>query len=251
MEWYYSDGKKQLGPVNNQEFKALVKNKTIISGTLIWRQGMKDWEELGRVVKQGSIKTREKEVLPDAIPESACTDCGRDFPEDELIRFENSKICADCKPAFVQKLKEGVSQSGGMVYAGFWIRCGAKIIDGIIMVVINMIVFIPAGIAMSTSDNPTLSIGLSVIVQILNIAIPAVYTTWFIGRFNATPGKMACGIKVVTADNDPIGYPRALGRHFAEWISAMILGIGYIMAAFDDEKRTLHDRICNTRVVFK
>jgi uncharacterized RDD family membrane protein YckC len=29
----------------------------------------------------------------------------------------------------------------------------------------------------------------------------------------------------------------------------MILYIGYIMAGFDDEKRTLHDRICDTRVI--
>jgi uncharacterized RDD family membrane protein YckC len=29
------------------------------------------------------------------------------------------------------------------------------------------------------------------------------------------------------------------------------MGIGFIMAAFDDERRTLHDRICETRVVRK
>ena len=29
----------------------------------------------------------------------------------------------------------------------------------------------------------------------------------------------------------------------------LILGIGYIMAGFDEQKRTLHDRICDTRVI--
>ena len=43
----------------------------------------------------------------------------------------------------------------------------------------------------------------------------------------------------------------AFGRHFAKYLSAMILLIGYIMAAFDDQRRTLHDRICETRVVRK
>ena len=43
---------------------------------------------------------------------------------------------------------------------------------------------------------------------------------------------------------------RAIGRHFSEWLSS-ILFIGYIMAAFDEEKRALHDRICGTRVVFR
>jgi len=30
----------------------------------------------------------------------------------------------------------------------------------------------------------------------------------------------------------------------------MIFMAGYIMAALDDEKRALHDRICDTRVVY-
>ena len=39
---------------------------------------------------------------------------------------------------------------------------------------------------------------------------------------------------------------------FAEMLSSLTLGIGYIMVAFDDEKRGLHDRdICDTRVVRK
>jgi uncharacterized RDD family membrane protein YckC len=52
-------------------------------------------------------------------------------------------------------------------------------------------------------------------------------------------------------DGSQVTYLRALGRHFAKWISTMILAIGFIMAAFDDQKRTLHDRICETRVVRK
>jgi uncharacterized RDD family membrane protein YckC len=42
---------------------------------------------------------------------------------------------------------------------------------------------------------------------------------------------------------------RAFGRYFGKLLSAIILGIGYIMAAFDSEKRALHDMICDTRVI--
>jgi uncharacterized RDD family membrane protein YckC len=86
---------------------------------------------------------------------------------------------------------------------------------------------------------------------LVGIIIPAAYTTWLLGKYGATVGKMACKIRVVKADGSSISYLRALGRYFAEWISGMILLIGYIMAAFDSEKRTLHDRICNTRVIMK
>jgi len=81
--------------------------------------------------------------------------------------------------------------------------------------------------------------------------LPAAYNTYFIGRFGATLGKMACRLKVVTPEGGQVSYARALGRFFSEMISSMILLIGYIMAAFDDEKRALHDRICSTRVVRK
>jgi uncharacterized RDD family membrane protein YckC len=92
---------------------------------------------------------------------------------------------------------------------------------------------------------------IDIFVQLMNIVVPAIYATFFLGRYGATLGKMACGLKVVRPDGDPIGYPRALGRYFAEILSGMILGIGYLMAAFDSEKRSLHDRICSTRVVRK
>ena len=40
-------------------------------------------------------------------------------------------------------------------------------------------------------------------------------------------------------------------RSRAKILSGLICLAGYIMAGFDEEKRALHDRICNTRVVFK
>ena len=43
---------------------------------------------------------------------------------------------------------------------------------------------------------------------------------------------------------------RAFGRYFGKWLSSFILGIGYIMAGFDSQKRALHDMICDTRIVW-
>jgi uncharacterized RDD family membrane protein YckC len=77
------------------------------------------------------------------------------------------------------------------------------------------------------------------------------YYVFFVGKYGATPGKMACGLRIVLADGGKLTYGRATGRFFAEWVSSMILGIGYLMVAFDDEKRSLHDRIVGTRVVHK
>jgi uncharacterized RDD family membrane protein YckC len=51
------------------------------------------------------------------------------------------------------------------------------------------------------------------------------------------------------SEGDRVSFARAVGRHFAKYISGLILGIGYIMAGFDEQKRALHDRICDTRVI--
>jgi len=85
----------------------------------------------------------------------------------------------------------------------------------------------------------------------LNLIVGIVYGTWFIGKFAATPGKMACGLKIITADGGRVSYARAFGRYFAEMLSGILIGIGYLMIAFDRQKRGLHDHICNTRVIYK
>jgi uncharacterized RDD family membrane protein YckC len=89
------------------------------------------------------------------------------------------------------------------------------------------------------------------ILLLFQLVFAAVYETWFLVHYAATPGKMVVGKKVIVADGSPMTVGRALGRYFATYISSFTLGIGYIMAAFDSEKRALHDRICDTRVVAK
>jgi uncharacterized RDD family membrane protein YckC len=100
-------------------------------------------------------------------------------------------------------------------------------------------------------DNPFAILSFMPLIMLLQYAIPAAYDTWFVGKYGATLGKMACKIKIVVADGSSVTYLRAFGRHFGKWLSSIILGIGFIMAAFDEEKRTLHDRICETRVIRK
>jgi uncharacterized RDD family membrane protein YckC len=159
-------------------------------------------------------------------------------------------VCASCKPLFVQKIKEGVTLAGEMEYAGFWIRVGAWFIDYIIMGIASAIIYIPLTfMGVSSFDEPAAFAIIQLISTILNFIIPAIYESWFVGKYAATPGKMACKLKVVMSEGGRVSFARAIGRHFAKYISGLILGIGYLMAGFDEQKRTLHDRICDTRVI--
>ena len=65
----------------------------------------------------------------------------------------------------------------------------------------------------------------------------------------ATVGKMAMGLRVVTSDGQRLSFMNATGRYFAKIISAIILGIGFLMIAFTDKKRGLHDMIASTLVI--
>jgi len=85
-------------------------------------------------------------------------------------------------------------------------------------------------------------------VMLINIAFGFSYQIFFIRKFDATPGKLACGIRLTRADGSKLAVGRIIGRMFSEMVSAFILYIGFMMAGWDDEKRALHDRMCDTRV---
>ena len=252
MNLYYAEGDRQVGPVGKVELRSLIRAKKLNARTLVWQSGMENWQELG--VFSRSHKGKGGQAASSAVPakRALCSECGLRFIEDEMIRFQESWICAGCKPLFIQKIKEGVPVAGLMNYAGFWIRFGAIAIDAFILGIANLLLFVPLGILIPTSEeNSVVFLSVIPLLLVAQYAIPAVYDTWFVGKFGATPGKMACNLKVVVEDGSQVTYLRALGRHFAKWLSSMILAIGFIMAAFDDKKRTLHDRICETRVVRK
>jgi uncharacterized RDD family membrane protein YckC len=64
-----------------------------------------------------------------------------------------------------------------------------------------------------------------------------------------TIGKMALRLRVVGADRTPVDGAGAVIRTLAGTLSALTLGLGYLPAFLDGERRTLHDRLARTRVV--
>ena len=243
MEWYYAENYKEKGPITDEAFRELVESGQIRADTLVWHAGLTEWQEYAGLAGADGLET-----VPSGAPASAlCIDCQRAFPKEDMIHYEDFHVCASCRPFFFQKVKEGMRVGTIPDYAGFWIRLAAKIIDGIILGAVNMFTTV-IGSVMIAMD---MVISGAVIMYALQFSIPIAYNTWMVGRYGATIGKMACQIRIITSEGGRVGYGRAVGRHFAEFLSWMILMLGYVMAAFDEEKASLHDRICNTRVVRK
>jgi uncharacterized RDD family membrane protein YckC len=75
------------------------------------------------------------------------------------------------------------------------------------------------------------------------------YFSAFTAVGGQTIGKMACGIRVVTDDGLPVDGARALRRALAGAMSTAGLGLGFVPALTDVNRRTLHDRVARTRVI--
>lgn len=252
MNWYYKQGDEQGGPVDDGAFRQMVVDGVITADTPVRSEDMPDWLAYREVWAESAAKAGE-------VPSPSlvrCSECGGMFPEDETIRHDSIFICALCKPVFIQKLRQGVPIASMRRYAGFWIRFVAKFIDSVIVGTVNMLLgFLVMALAAATFEMEQGGFIAVIVAQFVvifaRIGLDAAFKIWFVGKYSATPGKMACGLRIIMADGGSVSYGRATGRFFAEWLSAMTLGIGYIMAGFDPEKRSLHDRVCQTRVVFR
>jgi GYF domain 2/Protein of unknown function (DUF3039) len=95
MSWFYVDAGLQNGPVSDSQLDELLRSGKISPTTMVWREGMSNWQPLniGRAAGQ---------------PGLICAVCGKAFPPEEVVRINNSPVCAQCKPIFLQRLAEGV-----------------------------------------------------------------------------------------------------------------------------------------------
>ncbi|MDB6055956.1 MAG: domain containing protein [Verrucomicrobiales bacterium] len=252
MNWYYVKEGQQVGPISQGELAELFASGAITGETLIWRDGLPQWQSYNQVLGAGAANAGGVPPLSTAPGMVRCAECGRLFPKAEVMDFNGKLICATCKPVFLQRLREGAAAPGSLEYAGFWRRLLAKIVDGLVMYAVNFGITAVLGISSAMAPTrSTLALGAIAASLSIGLVVPLIYNTVMLARFGATLGKMACGLQVVTPEGGPISYGRALGRTMSEWISSLICSIGYIMAAFDDEKRALHDRIASTRVIIK
>ena len=155
----------------------------------------------------------------------------------------------------------------GVQYAGFWKRFLAHIIDQFVVGIAEAIVLIPlflvvglGAVGASASEDfegdPDMFMALLAGPIMLAIVI-AVVGTWLYyalmesSKLQGTLGKMALSIKVTDLAGNKLSFGRATGRYFAKIISGLIMGIGYIMAGFTQQKQALHDIIASCLVVNK
>lgn len=162
--------------------------------------------------------------------------------------------------AAVEDVGDGFRTGDEVVYAGFWRRTAALIIDGILVgiayyaLIFAVMLLVGFG-SMAALENPD-AMGMGAfggLLAAIYLAYPLVSGIYYVGMESsgtqATLGKMAVGIKVTDTDGRRIGKGQALGRWASHLLCYMTLYIGYIMAGFTERKRGLHDMVAGTLVV--
>lgn len=222
MEWYFIDPNAQgdarrKGPWSSVQMFSFAERAVITPETLVWNATLPDWQPWSTQVDSAKADLPPEPLVPS--PEIAA-----------------AHPMARRRP-----------------FAGFWIRAAALLIDGFILQVAYLI-FYPILHLLGTSEEQIAqgdSLPMLLALAAAQITIAAAYHVWFVKKYAGTPGKILLGLSVVCADGSPMTWGRSLGRYFATWLSSLTLGIGYLLAAFDDEKRSLHDHVAKTRVLRK
>ena len=122
-------------------------------------------------------------------------------------------------------------------YGGFWIRYVASLLDGLIISMpVNIIAFV-------------ISITGATLISYVVVLASIMLVIYLEGNKGGTPGKLILGLRIVNQQGNYIGIPRAILRYIAKILSAIIMGIGFLMIAFTEKKQGLHDKIAKTFVV--
>src|SRR5437879_5327424 len=125
MNWYYVEAGKQAGPVDDVELQQLAQSGRLSPEMLVWWEGMADWGPY-RQMSGGGPGMPSAPPMAVAAPatlaanEVVCAECGQIFDAGNTIQFGNVRVCASCKPVFMQKLAEGakLNVAAAMNYAG-------------------------------------------------------------------------------------------------------------------------------------
>ena len=138
-------------------------------------------------------------------------------------------------------------------FGGFWIRFAAYIIDGLVLAAVALPIgfiygFIYGFLPLEGQDPYAL--GASLGAGLITFVVYVAYFVGFWARGGATLGMRLLGLQVVRdADGGPITVGKAGIRYVGFVISALVLYIGLIWAAFDSRKRGWHDLMAGTVVI--
>lgn len=142
-----------------------------------------------------------------------------------------------------------------LVYAGFWRRLGAAIIDVITLFIPWCWIFLIAiAITALATRKSNYDPGVVKFIALLvaSFVTPLLYFSLMeYSPWQATIGKLLFRLRVADVQGHRLSLSRAIARNLAKTLSTFTLGIGYLIAAFTPRKRALHDILAGSIVLYR
>ncbi len=186
-----------------------------------------------------------------------CSKCGTTVPEAAAV----CPSCGQPTGAVPGTVYAGaaVVAAPRVVYAGFWLRFVAWILDRLIVGVVTRVLLFPlfglSTLRMLMRGHPEPEDFVPLFGMIARVAFVSLILDWLYyaltesSAWQGTIGKKALGLRVTDMQGNRISFGRATGRFFARIISGLTLLIGFIMAGFTEKKQALHDIIAGCLVI--
>jgi uncharacterized RDD family membrane protein YckC len=240
--WYFERDNQQHGPISYGELRRMASSGELNPTQLVWTPGQTDWAPASTIGGLFAVSA-PLVVEPIAPP----------YPDPSVL--PSGPFPVSNEPATIGYYAPA---PGFVLYAGFWLRFLAFILDWIITTVGSAIVvgIVGGALGLGIWSAGASSQGIPEFAYFIGRLLGTA-TTWLYyalmesSTHQATLGKMAVGIRVTDLENNRISFGRATGRYFSKFISLIIACAGFIMAGFTDRKQGLHDIIASTLVVRK
>ena len=134
------------------------------------------------------------------------------------------------------------------VYAGFWRRAAAVVVDSFVMYFPLTTLRVLFGLDMMGTWQPESLTWW--ILSWVEVGVGWLYAALFISSgARATLGLQVMDLQVCDLRGQRISFARATWRYFAQIVTLLSLGVGYLMQLFSARRQTLHDMLSRTVVV--
>ncbi|QEE26195.1 RDD family protein [Rhodanobacter glycinis] len=237
--WIGRDGERH-GPYKEADVRQWLRSGQVSREDLAWYDGLADWQPL-------SVLFPDEVRAPAPAPAEAS----------ETPAFTAPPVAAPLPRTTSAALED---------YAGFWKRFGAWVIDYLILMVPITIIAVSMGATaafehfmaqMHSGTAPAVAAAeygktvrpATIIAMIIGFIY---YVAFECSKLQATPGKLAVGMRVTDLNGQRLGVGRSVARNvirLVNVITALLPFICYIVTAWTERKQGLHDMMAKTLVL--
>lgn len=223
-EWFIVIESQKVGPISREDVIYRFLQAAIDEDTLVWEQGMADWQPLKATGLMDECKK------------------ARDLKYDPAVASPELRI-KSIQPAAPKIPKRAVPVS----YTGFWARFLAYTIDSIVLYIVSVSAQGSVQALLGVQDPKQMGL-IMVSFQILSGFF---YYAIVQGILSFTVGKAVVGARLVREDLTPVTLGQSVKRYFCWILVSIPFCLGLILAAWNPRKQGWHDRLAKTLVVPK